>query len=117
MAALAEQVERQLAELPAGTPVVLWDEAHNHGLGFYLAAHGSMHPVHVSAGAPPRADGRSSAAFLEQVAEGRLPLGALLVVAQDRRGALDAALPGLCTRELRRGAWHLVRLEPPRASD
>ena len=117
MAALAEQVEQQLAALHEGAPVVLWDEAHNHGLGFHLAAHGSAKLEHVSAGTPPRADGRTAAAFLAHVAAGGYPVGALLVVAAGRRTALDAALVGLCTRELQRGAWHLVRLEPPRASD
>lgn len=113
MAALGQAIRGELAGLPAGAPVVLWDEEVNHGVSFYLQSTRESLCERIAAGEKGKFEQWSVAEFRQRCAAGRYPQGALLVVSAEKRPDFDAALPQLPMVAERKGRfWHLLRLGP-----
>lgn len=111
MAALSTMVRGELASLPAGTPVVFWDEATIHGVTFYLGLDRGTLPERIATGEKGKFETWAVAEFAQRAREGRYERGALVVVSDEKRAEFDAALPGLPIAEVKeRGYWHFVRL-------
>ena len=116
MRALGQAIATARAELPAGAPIVLWDEAVNHGVTFYLALDWTNLPERVAEGAKGKFEHWSPAEFLARCAQGRYPQGALLVVAPDKMGTEAFAPVGTTLRLVRSETstkhWSLLKLLP-----
>lgn len=117
-APLAASIQAELATLPAGTPVVLWDEAVNHGISFYLESTRETLCERIAVGEKGKFEQWSVAEFRARYAAGAYPQGALIVVGFKKRPAFDAALPQLpLAGERRERFWHLLRLAPQGAEE
>ena len=113
MAALGCEVRAELGKLPAGAPVVFWDQSINHGVTFYLALGRESLPERIAPQSKGKFDTWTVAEFAQRVRSGRYDRGALLIVSGEdgKREALDAALPGLpVVAEHKGGAWQLLSL-------
>ncbi len=111
MAALGRELQTELAQLPAGAPVVLWDEPTNHGVTFYLRLGRETLPERIAVGEKGKFETWTVTEFAERVRAGAYAQGAVLVVAERSRAAFEQALPGLPITEVRAGRyWRLVRL-------
>jgi len=112
MALLGREVRAELADLPAGSPVVFWDQATNHGVTFYLGIdRKEALPERIAAEGKAKFETWTVAEFAGRVQAGRYDRGALLIVDAEDRGALDRALPGLPIVAERKGRyWQLLHL-------
>jgi 4-amino-4-deoxy-L-arabinose transferase len=117
MRALGGAVAAARAELPAVAPIVLWDEAVNHGITFYLRLGGAELPERIAEGEKGKFEHWSPAEFLARCAQGRYPRGALLVVDSEKMESEAFAPVGTTLRFVRSGAstkhWSLLKLPPP----
>jgi 4-amino-4-deoxy-L-arabinose transferase len=117
MAALSREVRAELVKLPAGAPVILWEQGVNHGVTFYLGLGRDALPERVAPDTKGKFETWTVAEFSERVRSGRYDHGALLIVSAEKhkREALDAALPGLpVVAEHQGSAWHLLHLGAPK---
>ena len=120
MRVLGRAVVAGRAELPVGAPVVLWDEAVNHGVTFYLALDRTNLPERVAEGEKGKFENWSPAEFLARCEAGTYARGALLVVDREKaesagfaplRARLGLVESGFSTRH-----WSLLRLAAARPS-
>ncbi len=120
MRALGQAVAAARAELPAGAPIVLWDEAVNHGVTFYLGLGREGLPERVAEGDKGKFENWSPAEFLARYEAGTYARGALLVVDREKaesagfaplRARLGLVESGCSTRH-----WSLLRLAAARPS-
>lgn len=116
MHTLARAVAAARAELPAGAPIVFWDEAVNHGVTFYLGLGREQLPERIAVGAKGKFEHWTPAEFLARYDRVGYPQGALLVV--DRRKARSerfaAVRTALAPTESPASTkhWSLLRLPP-----
>jgi 4-amino-4-deoxy-L-arabinose transferase len=111
MAALSAEIRNELPLLPAGAPIVLWDEATIHGVTFYLELGREALPERIATGAKAKFETWTPAEFAERVRAGRYEHGALLVADVRKRAELEKALPGLPIAGERGGRyWLFLRL-------
>ena len=110
---LARSIKAELATLPAGAPVVLWDEAVNHGVSFYLGSTPETLCERIAVGEKGKFEQWSVDEFRQRLAAGSYPHGALLVVLGQKRAELEAALPQLpVVADRKERFWHFLRLGP-----
>jgi len=111
MALLAQDIRGELAGLPAGASVILWDEPVNHGISFYLQSTRQTLCERIAVGAKEKFEQWSVEEFRQRFAAGGYPQGALLVVSAEKRSEFDVALPHLPLAAERKGRfWHLLQL-------
>lgn len=111
MAALSAQIRTELAALPAGTPVVLWNEATIHGVTFYLGLDREALPERIATGGKEKFETWTVDEFAARVRAGNYARGAVLVTDARKRAKLEQALPGLpITGESKGEYWTLLRL-------
>ena len=118
MRVLGQAVAAARAELPADAPIVLWDEAVNHGVTFYLALDRTNLPERVAEGEKGKFEHWSPAELLGRYEAGTYARGALLVVNREKaqsatfaplRARLGLVESGFSTRY-----WSLLRLDAVR---
>ncbi len=116
MAALGAAVRIERAELPVGVPIVLWDEAVNHGVTFYLGLGREQLPERIAEGEKGKFEHWTPEEFLARYDRVEYPQGAVLVV--DRRKAGSARFAALRTALALTESpastkhWSLLRLPP-----
>lgn len=117
MERLTQEVRAELAQLPQGAAVILWEQPNNHGVSFYLQSRPETLPQRVLA----RSDGESSsitpAEFVNRLRHGLYPEGAVILASTGTIGmrAPEAFLADGSGHSLRTvGGWKLIRL---RAAD
>ena len=96
MLALGRAVAAARAELPEGAPIVLWSEAVNHGVTFYLGLGRANLPERIAEGEKGKFEQWTPAEFLDRHDRGLYGRGALIVV--DARKVRKTAFAELRTR-------------------
>ncbi|MFT3831648.1 MAG: glycosyltransferase family 39 protein [Opitutaceae bacterium] len=111
MAALSAEIRADLAALPAGIPIVFWDEPTIHGVTFYLGLDRDTLPERIANDEKAKFETWTPTEFAARVRAGSYERGALLVTDPRKRAELAKAMPGLPIAAERSGRyWALLRL-------
>jgi 4-amino-4-deoxy-L-arabinose transferase len=116
MASLGAAVRNERAALPAGAPIVLWDEAVNHGVTFYLGLGREQLPERIAEGEKGKFEHWTPEEFLARYEHGAYPHGALVIA--DRRKAGSERFATMRTALVLTESpastkhWSLLRLPP-----